>query len=61
MKNSTVLKVPVITSGFSLNSLFSYVNVTMNFALKTMSTVDSIANRGRGGYVGFGFGLAFWI
>lgn len=36
---------PVVTSGFSLNSLFSYVNVTTNFAVKT-SAVDSIANRG---------------
>lgn len=36
----------VVTSGFSLNSLFSYVNFTTNFALKTMSAVDSIVNRG---------------
>lgn len=54
MKNSTVLKVPVITSVFSLNSLFSYVNVTMNFALKT---VDSFANRVHGGWCWFCFGF----
>lgn len=62
LKNSTVLKVPVITSGFTLNSLFSYINVTMNFASKTMSTVDSIANKGCvGDGVGFHFVLGFWI
>lgn len=51
----------VITSGFSLNSLFSYVNVTINFASKMMCTVDSIANKGRGGGVGFHFVLGFWV
>lgn len=50
---------PVITSGFSLNSLFSYVNVTINFALKTVSTVDSIASRGRGGWWWFWFYYGF--
>lgn len=46
LKNSIVLKMPVGTSDFNLNSLFTYVNVTTSFAFKTMSTVDSIANRG---------------
>lgn len=59
LKNSTVLKVPVITSGFSLNSLFSYVNVTKNFASKTMNTVDSIANKGCGGWCWFSFCFGF--
>lgn len=34
LKNSTVLIMPVVTSGFSLNSFFSYINVISNFALK---------------------------
>lgn len=46
LKNSIVLKMPVVTCGFSLDSLFSYTNVTTSFALKTVSAVDSIANRG---------------
>lgn len=50
---------PVITSGFGLNSLFSYVNVTTNFASKTMSTVDSIANNERGGWCWFSFCFGF--